>query len=105
MDSRSSRGSKPPRWLLVVTAGALSCGGAVDINAGDDQGSTTAYGGDDGGHKTSMFNYVFQAWFTEMWRFDLRTYVWHKVEYKSACPSKRALHGAVAIGDSMYVHH
>ena len=63
------------------------------------------YGGDDGGHKTSMFNYVFQAWFTEMWRFDLRTYVWHKVEYKSACPSKRALHGAVAIGDSMYVHH
>ena len=62
------------------------------------------YGGDDGGHKTSMFNYVFQAWFEEMWRFDLRTYVWHKVKYNSACPSKRALHSSVAIGTSMYVY-
>ena len=40
-----------------------------------------------------------------MWRFDLRTYVWHKVEFNSeARPSKRALHAAVTVGKSMYVY-
>jgi len=62
------------------------------------------YGGDDGGHKKSMFNYIFQAWFDELWRFDLRTYVWHKVSYNSAAPSKRALHSAVVVDKSMYVY-
>jgi len=63
------------------------------------------YGGDDGGHKTSMFNYIFQAWFDELWRFDLRSYVWNRVQYKSGVsPSKRALHSAVAIGRHMYVY-
>jgi len=68
-------------------------------------GALWMYGGDDGGHKTSMFNYIFQAWFDELWRFDLTSYVWNKVEYKSATsPSKRALHTAVAIGRHMYVY-
>ena len=63
------------------------------------------YGGDDGGHKTSMFNYIFQAWFDELWRFDLRSYVWQKVRYASTTsPSKRALHSAVVVGRSMYVY-
>lgn len=62
------------------------------------------YGGDDGGHKHSMFNYVFQAWFTELWRFDLRAYSWQQVRPKGKIPPKRALHGAVAVGDSMYVY-
>jgi hypothetical protein len=62
------------------------------------------FGGDDGGHKRSMFNYVFKAWFNELWRFDLRTYVWHKVPPNNAPPPKRALHAAVAIGRSMYVY-
>jgi hypothetical protein len=63
------------------------------------------FGGDDGGHKKSMFNYVFKAWFDELLRFDLKTYVWHKVEPSSETrPPKRALHGAVTIGQSMYVY-
>ena len=62
------------------------------------------YGGDDGGHKTSMFNYVFQAWFTELWRFDLRAYTWQQVRPVGTIPPKRALHGAVVLGDAMYVY-
>ena len=68
-------------------------------------GALWMYGGDDGGHKTSMFNYIFEAWFDELWRFDLRSYVWNKVQYKSpVSPPKRALHAAVAIGRHMYVY-
>lgn len=62
------------------------------------------YGGDDGGHKTSMFNYVFNAHFDEMWRLDLRTFQWRKVEYASSAPAKRALHAAVVVHKSMYVY-
>ncbi len=63
------------------------------------------YGGDDGGHKTSMFNYIFQAWFDELWRFDLRSYTWQQVRSLSKpAPVKRALHAAVVIGDGMFVY-
>jgi len=62
------------------------------------------FGGDDGGHKHSMFNYVFQAWFNQMWRFDLRTYSWQQVRPNGAPPVKRALHSAVTIGNSMYLY-
>ena len=63
------------------------------------------YGGDDGGHKTSMFNYIFQAWFDEMWRFDLRAYSWQQVRsLGKPQPVKRALHSAVVIGDSMFMY-
>lgn len=62
------------------------------------------FGGDDGGHKTSMFNYIFQSWYKELWRFDLRTYSWSQVKPMGAAPAKRALHSAVVIGDSMYVY-
>ena len=58
------------------------------------------FGGDDGGHKKSMFNYIFQAWFDEMWRLDLRTYVWHKVRHEPL----RQLLGAVVVGESMYLY-
>ena len=51
-----------------------------------------------------MFNYVFQAWFNELWRFDLRTYTWQQIRPNGPPPPKRALHAAVAIGDSMYVY-
>ena len=37
------------------------------------------FGGDDGGHKTSMHNYIFNAHFDELWRLDLRSYQWRKV--------------------------
>ena len=37
------------------------------------------FGGDDGGHKTSMNNYIFNAHFDELWRLDLRSYQWRKV--------------------------
>mmetsp|Transcript_1119 Transcript_1119/g.2384 ORF Transcript_1119/g.2384 Transcript_1119/m.2384 type:complete len:379 (-) Transcript_1119:1986-3122(-) len=63
------------------------------------------YGGDDGGHKRSMFNYVFGAHFSEMWRMDLRTFQWRKVNYAAgAVPPKRALHAACVIGSAMYVY-
>ena len=62
------------------------------------------YGGDDGGHKKSMFNYVFGAHFSEMWRMDLRTFQWRQVQYKGAAPPKRALHAAVVIRNSMYMY-
>ena len=52
------------------------------------------YGGDDGGHKWRMNNYVFGAHFSEMWRLDLRSFVWRKVVYAGAAPVKRALHAA-----------
>ena len=38
------------------------------------------FGGDDGGHKHSMNNYVFGAHFDELWRLDLRTYAWRRVK-------------------------
>jgi len=63
------------------------------------------FGGDDGGHKTSMNNYIFNAHFDELWRLDLRTYQWRKVEPRSGPrPPKRALHAAVEIMGSMYVY-
>lgn len=62
------------------------------------------YGGDDGGHKWRMHNYVFGAHFSEMWRLDLRTFKWRKVEYTTAAPIKRALHAAAVVGNTMYVH-
>eukprot|EP00966_Prymnesium_polylepis_P209165 4845431-Prymnesium_polylepis.2 len=39
-----------------------------------------------------------------MWRLDLRTFAWKRVEYASAAPPKRALHAAVVLGTSMYVY-
>ena len=56
------------------------------------------FGGDDGGHKTSMNNYIFNAHFDELWRFDLRSYQWRKVEPRAGPrPPKRALHSAVEV--------
>lgn len=62
------------------------------------------FGGDDGGHKKSMFNYIFQSWFDELWRFDLRAYTWRHIAPANQAPPKRALHSAVVIGDAMYVY-
>ena len=62
------------------------------------------YGGDDGGHKYSMNNYVFGAHFSEMWRLDLRSFQWRMVEYVGAAPPKRALHAATVVKNSMYVY-
>lgn len=62
------------------------------------------YGGDDGGHKYSMNNYVFGAHFSEMWRLDLRSFTWKRVQYANRAPPKRALHAAVVFGNSMYVY-
>ena len=45
-----------------------------------------------------MNNYIFNAHFDELWRLDLRTYQWRKVEPRSGPrPPKRALHAAVEI--------
>ena len=63
------------------------------------------FGGDDGGHKHSMNNYVFGAHFDELWRLDLRTYAWRRVKpADGVAPPKRALHQAVVLGASMYVY-
>lgn len=64
------------------------------------------FGGDDGGHKYSMNNYIFGAWFSEMWRFDLRTYRWRLIEPTegSPVPPKRALHSAAVVDGKMYVY-
>jgi len=63
------------------------------------------FGGDDGGHKYSMHNYVFHAWFDQLWRFDLRSYTWLRVNPKDGIvPPKRALHSAVVVGSAMYVY-
>jgi hypothetical protein len=47
---------------------------------------------------------VFGAHFSEMWRMDLRSYQWKKVEYVGEMPVKRALHAAVVVQNSMYVY-
>ena len=45
-----------------------------------------------------MNNYIFNAHFDELWRLDLRSYQWRKVEPRSGPrPPKRALHSAVEI--------
>ncbi len=76
-----------------------SCSGVIY------QDALWLFGGDDGGHKRSMFNYIFGAWFDELWRFDLRTYAWQLVRTSGTeTITKRALHSAVVIGDSMYVY-
>ena len=62
------------------------------------------FGGDDGGHKYSMNNYVFNAHFDELWRLDLRSYVWRRVGEGKPAPPKRALHSAVTISGRMYVY-
>ena len=67
-------------------------------------GALYMFGGDDGGHKKSMFNYVFQAWFDELWRFDLRAYTWQMVRPNGVTPAKRVRRSAVTIGDSMYLY-
>ena len=69
------------------------------------EGGLWMYGGDDGGHKYSMNNYVFNAHFTELWRLDLTTYQWRKAEYAGKLvPPKRALHGAAVVDGQMYVY-
>ena len=62
------------------------------------------YGGDDGGHKYRMHNYVFGAHFNEMWRLDLRSFEWRKVIFEGDTPVKRALHASAVLGNEMYVH-
>ena len=47
---------------------------------------------------------VFGAHFSEMWRMDLRSYQWKRVEYVGEMPVKRALHVAVVVQNSMYVY-
>jgi N-acetylneuraminic acid mutarotase len=93
------------KWRKIhegETAGAPSARYSCSAVLHDD--ALYLFGGDDGGHKKSMFNYIFQAWFNELWRFDLRGYTWQQVRPSGPKPVKRALHGAVAIGDSMYVY-
>jgi len=71
------------------------------------KGGLYMYGGDDGGHKRSMNNYVFKAWNSELWRLDLGSYAWRSVTPAggpSTLPPKRALHSAVVLGDAMYVY-
>ena len=52
-----------------------------------------------------MNNYIFGAHFDEIWRFDLRTYNWRKVQPRAGvAPPKRALHTAVEIASSMYIY-
>ena len=52
-----------------------------------------------------MNNYIFGAHFDELWRLDLRSYAWRKVEPRAGPrPPKRALHSAVEIRGSMYVY-
>jgi N-acetylneuraminic acid mutarotase len=67
-------------------------------------GGLYMFGGDDGGHKQSMNNYIFKAWFNELWRFDLSRYTWSAVlpaGGASSLPPKRALHCAVVLDDAM----
>lgn len=93
------------RWRKVhdgETAGAPSARYSASAVLYED--ALWMFGGDDGGHKKSMFNYIFQAWFNELWRFDLRTYTWRRVRPNGEAPPKRALHSAVTIGDSMYMY-
>ena len=52
-----------------------------------------------------MNNYIFGAHFDELWRLDLRSYAWRKVEPRAGPrPPKRALHSAVELDGSMYVY-
>lgn len=63
------------------------------------------FGGDDGGHKTSMHNYIFKSWFDELWRLDLRSFVWERMSAPGGIsPPKRALHSAVVVGNAMYIY-
>ena len=62
------------------------------------------YGGDDGGHKYSMNNYVFGAHYDDLWRFDLRGNKWAQLQPPAPLPPKRALHSAVVVGGAMYVY-
>ena len=55
--------------------------------------------------RPQMNNYIFGAHFDEIWRFDLRTYNWRKVQPRAGvAPPKRALHTAVEIAGSMYIY-
>lgn len=47
---------------------------------------------------------MFGAHFTEMWRLDLFSFQWNKVNYKGDVPPKRALHAAAVVQSSMYVY-
>eukprot|EP00967_Tisochrysis_lutea_P109409 scaffold170273_cov37-Tisochrysis_lutea.AAC.3 len=66
-------------------------------------GSLYMFGGDDGGHKRSMNNYVFKSWFDELWRLDLASYTWRAIKPVgvSSLPHKRALHSAVVVDGAM----
>lgn len=61
------------------------------------------FGGDDGGHLHSPTNYVFGAYFDELWVLDLVTHKWTPVPKPAgqAWPSKRALHGAALVNGRM----
>ena len=87
---------KHPAWKSDAWSFGLSTNQWRKVHEGENAGAPSArysgtcvlwehalwmYGGDDGGHKYSMNNYVFGAHFSEMWRLDLRTFSWSKVEY------------------------
>eukprot|EP00966_Prymnesium_polylepis_P298733 6903554-Prymnesium_polylepis.1 len=107
-----------PAWKSDAWSFDLSTRQWRKVHAGETAGAPSArysgtcvvwdhaiwyYGGDDGGHKYRMHNYVFGAHFSEMWRFDLRTFQWRPVQYATSAPLKRALHAAAIVGDAMYV--
>lgn len=64
------------------------------------------FGGDDGGHLHSPTNYVFDAFFDELWVLSLRSHEWFLAPNPEGAPwpAKRALHGATLVNGRMHVY-
>ncbi|EOD24830.1 hypothetical protein EMIHUDRAFT_115773 [Emiliania huxleyi CCMP1516] len=111
---------RQPAWLSDAWVFEVSRGAWRQVHRGERHGAPSArysasavvfdgglymYGGDDGGHKHSLHNYVFKAWNSELWRLDLSSFTWSSVTPAGRAPPKRALHSQPpAAGDAMYVY-
>ncbi|EOD36633.1 hypothetical protein EMIHUDRAFT_110115 [Emiliania huxleyi CCMP1516] len=111
---------RQPAWLSDAWVFEVSRGAWRQVHRGERHGAPSArysasavvfdgglymYGGDDGGHKHSLHNYVFKAWNSELWRLDLSSFTWSSVTPVGRAPPKRALHSQPpAAGDAMYVY-
>ena len=104
---------RQPAWLSDAWVFEVSRGAWRQVHRGERHGAPSArysasavvfdgglymYGGDDGGHKHSLHNYVFKAWNSELWRLDLSSFTWSSVTPAGRAPPKRALHVAALVG-------